>query len=66
MVGVNTGLISAAESPFGGNKDSGMGREGSKYGLHEYQNIKTVMIGNLQAWMGCGSMYHSLYFSIAA
>jgi succinate-semialdehyde dehydrogenase/glutarate-semialdehyde dehydrogenase len=49
MVGVNTGLISAAEAPFGGIKQSGMGREGSRYGLHEYQNIKSVTIGNLQA-----------------
>lgn len=49
MVGVNTGLISAAESPFGGIKESGLGREGSKYGLAEYQNIKSVTIGNLQA-----------------
>ncbi|KAJ5292099.1 hypothetical protein N7478_001350 [Penicillium angulare] len=48
MVGVNTGLISAAESPFGGVKESGMGREGRKYGLQEYQNIKCVTIGNLQ------------------
>lgn len=49
MLGVNTGLISAAESPFGGVKESGMGREGSKYGLAEYQNIKAITIGNLQA-----------------
>ncbi|KAG2000973.1 hypothetical protein GB937_010633 [Aspergillus fischeri] len=49
MVGVNTGLISAAESPFGGIKESGLGREGSKYGLQEYQNIKSVTLGNLQA-----------------
>lgn len=48
MVGVNTGLISAAESPFGGVKESGVGREGSKYGISEYQNIKSVTIGNLQ------------------
>ncbi|KAM0713408.1 hypothetical protein Q7P37_010370 [Cladosporium fusiforme] len=48
MLGVNTGLISAAESPFGGVKESGVGREGSKHGLHEYQNIKAVTIGNLQ------------------
>ncbi|RBQ69319.1 hypothetical protein FVER14953_04334 [Fusarium verticillioides] len=47
MIGVNTGLISAAESPFGGIKESGVGREGSKYGLAEFQNIKTVTIGNL-------------------
>ena len=48
MVGVNTGLISAAETPFGGIKESGIGREGSRYGLAEYQNIKSVTIGNLQ------------------
>ncbi|KAK2806494.1 hypothetical protein FQN50_005777 [Emmonsiellopsis sp. PD_5] len=47
MVGVNTGLISACENPFGGVKESGVGREGSKYGLSEYQNIKTVTIGGL-------------------
>lgn len=44
MLGVNTGLISAAETPFGGVKESGIGREGSKYGLGEYQNIKAVTI----------------------
>lgn len=47
MVGVNTGLISAAETPFGGIKESGEGREGSKYGLAEYQTIKAVTIGQL-------------------
>jgi succinate-semialdehyde dehydrogenase/glutarate-semialdehyde dehydrogenase len=47
MVGANTSLISAAESPFGGIKESAMGREGSRYGLSEYQNIKSVTIGNL-------------------
>ena len=48
MIGVNTGLISGAESPFGGVKESGIGREGSKYGLSEFQDLKTVTIGNLQ------------------
>lgn len=47
MVGVNTGLMSAAEAPFGGVKESGLGLEGSKYGLAEYQIIKTITIGNL-------------------
>ena len=47
MIGVNTGLISAAETPFGGIKESGIGREGSKYGLAEYQNIKAVTLGNV-------------------
>jgi succinate-semialdehyde dehydrogenase/glutarate-semialdehyde dehydrogenase len=48
VVGVNTGLISAAETPFGGIKESGVGREGSNYGLAEYQTIKSVTIGNNQ------------------
>lgn len=48
MIGVNTGLISAAEAPFGGIKESGVGREGSRYGLAEYQYIKSVTIGNTQ------------------
>jgi succinate-semialdehyde dehydrogenase / glutarate-semialdehyde dehydrogenase len=49
MVGVNTGLMSASETPFGGIKESGLGREGSKYGMAEYQNIKAITIGNLQS-----------------
>lgn len=40
MVGVNTGLISTAAAPFGGVKQSGMGREGSRHGLHEYLQMK--------------------------
>lgn len=46
MVGVNTGKISAAEAPFGGVKESGYGREGSLYGMEEYQVLKSVTIGN--------------------
>lgn len=46
MVGVNTGKISAAEAPFGGIKESGYGKEGSLYGLEEYQVIKSITIGN--------------------
>lgn len=45
MVGVNTGLITEAALPFGGVKQSGFGREGSKYGLDDYLNIKTVVTG---------------------
>ncbi|KAI1312473.1 aldehyde dehydrogenase [Xylaria venustula] len=48
MVGANTGKISAAEAPFGGVKESGYGKEGSLYGLAEYQNIKSITIGNIQ------------------
>ncbi|MCY0148613.1 NAD-dependent succinate-semialdehyde dehydrogenase [Hoeflea sp. G2-23] len=40
MVGINTGLISTAEAPFGGIKSSGLGREGSKYGIDEFLEIK--------------------------
>lgn len=45
MVGVNTGIISTAAAPFGGVKQSGFGREGSKYGLDEYSQIKYIMMG---------------------
>lgn len=44
MVGMNTGLISTEVSPFGGVKESGIGREGSKYGLDEFLNIKAVFV----------------------
>lgn len=47
MVGVNTGGISHAYNPFGGIKESGLGREGSKYGIDEYLEIKAVTIGGL-------------------
>ncbi len=47
MVGINTGLISNEVSPFGGVKQSGFGREGSKYGIEEYLVIKQVCIGGL-------------------
>ena len=47
MVGVNTGLISTAEAPFGGVKQSGLGREGSRYGLDEFLEIKYICLGGL-------------------
>ncbi|RYF71408.1 MAG: aldehyde dehydrogenase family protein, partial [Comamonadaceae bacterium] len=47
IVGVNTGLISTAEAPFGGVKQSGLGREGSKYGLDDYLEIKYVCLAGL-------------------
>jgi succinate-semialdehyde dehydrogenase/glutarate-semialdehyde dehydrogenase len=40
IVGINTGLISTAEAPFGGVKESGLGREGSKYGIEDYLEVK--------------------------
>ncbi len=45
MVGVNTGLISNEVAPFGGIKQSGLGREGSKYGLEEYLEVKYLCLG---------------------
>ena len=47
MVGLNTGLISTEVAPFGGIKESGAGREGSKYGLEAYVEIKYVCIGGM-------------------
>jgi len=47
IVGVNTGLVSTAEAPFGGVKQSGLGREGSKYGLDDYLEVKYVCLGGL-------------------
>ncbi|KAL0623326.1 Succinate-semialdehyde dehydrogenase, mitochondrial [Plecturocebus cupreus] len=47
MVGVNEGLISSVECPFGGVKQSGLGREGSKYGIDEYLELKYVCYGGL-------------------
>ncbi|OBY74899.1 NAD-dependent succinate-semialdehyde dehydrogenase [Acinetobacter gyllenbergii] len=47
MVGINTGLISTTEAPFGGIKSSGFGREGSKYGLDEYTELKYICTGGL-------------------
>jgi succinate-semialdehyde dehydrogenase/glutarate-semialdehyde dehydrogenase len=44
MVGINTGLISTAEVPFGGIKSSGLGREGSKYGIEEYLETKYLCL----------------------
>jgi succinate-semialdehyde dehydrogenase/glutarate-semialdehyde dehydrogenase len=47
MIGLNTGLISMEVAPFGGVKQSGLGREGSKYGLDEYLEVKAFHIGGL-------------------
>ena len=47
MVGINTGLISTAEAPFGGIKQSGLGREGSKYGLDDYLELKYLCFGGI-------------------
>ena len=47
MVGINEGLISTEIAPFGGVKESGLGREGSHYGIDEYVEIKYLCLGGL-------------------
>ncbi|MCC7257154.1 MAG: NAD-dependent succinate-semialdehyde dehydrogenase [Gammaproteobacteria bacterium] len=47
IVGLNTGLISTEVAPFGGMKESGMGREGSKYGIEDYLEIKYLAIAGV-------------------
>jgi succinate-semialdehyde dehydrogenase/glutarate-semialdehyde dehydrogenase len=47
MVGINEGIISTVEVPFGGVKESGLGREGSRHGLDEYLEIKYMLMGGL-------------------
>ena len=47
MVGINTGLMSTEVAPFGGVKESGLGREGSKYGIEEFLEIKYVCLGGI-------------------
>jgi succinate-semialdehyde dehydrogenase/glutarate-semialdehyde dehydrogenase len=48
MVGINTGLISTAEAPFGGVKQSGLGREGSHHGIEDYVEIKYLCLGDIK------------------
>lgn len=49
MVGVNTGLITTEVAPFGGVKESGIGREGSRHGIEEYTELKYVLLAGLQS-----------------
>ncbi|MBA5778198.1 NAD-dependent succinate-semialdehyde dehydrogenase [Stappia sp. F7233] len=49
MVGVNTGLVSTEVAPFGGFKQSGLGREGSKYGVEDFLEIKYICFGGIEA-----------------
>lgn len=48
IVGLNTGIISTEVAPFGGIKESGTGREGSKYGIHDYTELKYVCVGEIK------------------
>ncbi|MGE9763450.1 NAD-dependent succinate-semialdehyde dehydrogenase [Pseudomonas sp. PDM20] len=49
MVGINEGIISTEVAPFGGIKESGLGREGSRYGIEDYVEIKYLLMGGLSA-----------------
>jgi succinate-semialdehyde dehydrogenase/glutarate-semialdehyde dehydrogenase len=48
IVGANVGIISTEIAPFGGVKQSGLGREGAKYGLDEYLEVKYILLGGIQ------------------
>ena len=47
IIGINEGIISTAVAPFGGMKSSGLGREGSKYGIEDYLEIKYLALGGI-------------------
>jgi succinate-semialdehyde dehydrogenase/glutarate-semialdehyde dehydrogenase len=47
MVGINTGAVSTELAPFGGTKQSGIGREGSHYGIEEFLETKYMLLGGL-------------------
>jgi succinate-semialdehyde dehydrogenase/glutarate-semialdehyde dehydrogenase len=49
IVGVNEGIVSTELAPFGGIKESGIGREGSKYGIDDYMEVKYICIGGISA-----------------
>ena len=49
IIGINEGIISTEVAPFGGVKESGLGREGSKYGIEDYLEIKYLLLGGLGA-----------------
>jgi len=49
MVGINEGLISTEVAPFGGVKESGLGREGSKHGIEDYLEIKYLCMGGIKS-----------------
>lgn len=53
MVGINTGRMSSESAPFGGIKESGIGREGSRYGIEEYLEMKYLCLGGLGQSAGC-------------
>ena len=66
IVGLNTGLISTEVAPFGGIKESGTGREGSKYGILDYTELKYLCVGSADLHplpTPCGIVNHALHRS---
>ena len=51
IVGINEGAVSSEVVPFGGIKQSGLGREGSKYGMEEYLEMKYMCLGGIEERM---------------
>jgi succinate-semialdehyde dehydrogenase/glutarate-semialdehyde dehydrogenase len=47
IIGINVGIISTEVAPFGGVKESGIGREGSKYGMEEFLEVKYLCLGDI-------------------
>ena len=47
IIGINEGVPSSVEAPFGGFKESGLGREGSKYGMDEFMEVKYMSFGGI-------------------
>jgi succinate-semialdehyde dehydrogenase / glutarate-semialdehyde dehydrogenase len=47
IIGINEGIISTEVAPFGGMKSSGLGREGSKYGIEDYLEVKYLALGGI-------------------
>jgi len=48
MIGINDGIISTEAAPFGGVKESGLGREGSRHGLDEFMELKYLCLGGMR------------------
>jgi acyl-CoA reductase-like NAD-dependent aldehyde dehydrogenase len=53
MVGINVGILATEHVPFGGVKQSGLGREGSHHGMDDYVEIKYLCIGDIQSGNCC-------------
>ena len=49
MIGVNAPMVGSASTPFGGMKESGIGREGGKWGVEEFSELKYVLLGGVEA-----------------